>query len=62
MPNFPIGLAGRLKPRASTFRGPLANVYNSFVFVIELSYTCCHSTSVIFLFLHFRIIRPISQH
>ena len=45
---FPYRL-GRLKPRASTSRGPLAKVHNIFVIVIDLSYTCCHKPSVIFL-------------
>ena len=30
--------------------------------VIDLSYTCCHNPSVIFLALHLRIIRPMSRH
>ena len=55
---------GRLKPRASTSRGPLAKKYKIVVIVnvIDLSYTCCHKPSVIFLALHFRIIRLISRH
>ena len=54
---------GRLKPRASTSKGPLAKVYNIFVIVsvIDLSYTSCHKPSVMFLALHFRIIRLISR-
>ena len=32
-------MLGRLKPRASTSRGPLAKVYTIFVIVIDLSYT-----------------------
>jgi hypothetical protein len=46
----------RLKPRASTFRGPPAQVYNIFNIVIGLSHLCCHNVlyflnnpSVIFL-------------
>jgi hypothetical protein len=44
----------RLKPRASTFRGPPAKVYNIFNTVIGLSHLCCHkyflnNPSVIFL-------------
>ena len=46
----------RLKPRASTFRGPPAKMYNIFNTVIGLSQLCCHSVlyflnnpSVIFL-------------
>jgi hypothetical protein len=58
---FPYRL-GRLKPRASISRGPLAKVYNIFVIVIDVSYTSWHKPSVIFLALHFRIIRPISRH
>jgi hypothetical protein len=57
---FPYRL-GRLKPRASTSRGPLAQVYNIFVIVIDLFYTCCHNSSVIFIAFHFKIIRPISR-
>ena len=60
---FPYRLS-RLKPRASTSRGPLAKVYNICVIVnvIDLSYvcTCWHKPSVIFLALHFRIL--ISRH
>jgi len=58
---FPYRL-GRLKPRASTSRGPLAKVHNIFVIVIDLFYICCHNSSVIFIALHFRKIRPISRH
>jgi hypothetical protein len=61
VPDFPHRL-GRLKPRASTSRGSLAKVYNIFVIVIDLFYICCHNSSVIFIALHFRIIRPISRH
>ena len=32
-----------LKSRASKFRGPPANLYNTFVTVIGLSYLCCHN-------------------
>ena len=46
----------RLKPRASKFRGPPANVYNMFNTVIGLQHLCCHNvlyflnnSSVIFL-------------
>jgi hypothetical protein len=44
----------RLKPRASTFRGPPAKVYTIFNTVIGLSHLCCHkyflnNPSVIFL-------------
>ena len=48
VPDFPYRL-GRLKPRASTSRGPLAKVYNIFVIAIDFSYTCCHNPSVIVL-------------
>jgi hypothetical protein len=48
-------MLGRLKSRVSTSRGPLARVYNIVVIVTDLSYTCCHNPSVIFLVLHFRI-------
>jgi hypothetical protein len=53
---------GRLKSRASTSRGPLAKVYNIFVFGIDCSYTSCHNSFVIVIALHFRIISPISRH
>jgi hypothetical protein len=33
----------KLKPRASTFRGPSAKVYNVFNTVIGLSHLCCHN-------------------
>jgi hypothetical protein len=58
---FPYRLS-RLKPRASISRGPQAKVNNIFVIIIDLSYTCCHELSVIFLALHFRIIRPINRY
>jgi len=60
---FPYWL-GRLKPRASTSKGHLTKMYTIVVIVnvIDLSYTCCHKPSVIFLALYFRIIRLISQH
>jgi hypothetical protein len=52
---FPYRL-DRLKPRASTFRGPPAKVHDNFNTVIGLSHLCCHSVlyfqnnpSVIFL-------------
>jgi hypothetical protein len=32
-----------LKPRASTFRGPAAQLYNIFNIVIGLSHLCCHN-------------------
>ena len=46
----------RLKPRAPISRRPPAKVYNILDIVIDLSYTCCHDSSVVFLALHFRII------
>jgi hypothetical protein len=33
----------RLKPRASTFRGPPVKVYTIFNTVIELAHLCCHN-------------------
>ena len=61
----------RLKPKASTFRGPPAKVYNIFNTVIGLSHLCCHSVlyflnnpTVIFLtqlHSHFRML-PNCKH
>jgi hypothetical protein len=55
VPDFPIGLAGwSLGPQ--NLRGHLAKMYHIFDIVIDLSYTCCHNPSVIFLAFYFRII------
>ena len=57
----------RLKPRASTFRGPPAKVYIIFNIVIGFSHLYCHNVIVLFkqpfsnfpytVALHFRILQ-----